>query len=194
VNKKFFDELVLRAIRAYPYCIGDERSAASEALDQASAELSMRQYQAAVDDLGGAGAVEDRLVSFLIGRNARALATDALPKSPHDARRERENWQRMLGYSQAMLDYAQFPIADAGEPLERHEIERVVERIKADLAQPMDQGITVLAGPFDKKGEAWGAEERINPEGWSGSQTPKVARGYDGKWYVIQPPAWETGI
>ena len=59
----------------------------------------------------------------------------------------------------------------------------------------MDKRITILAGPFDTQEEAWiELEEKINPEGWSGEDTPKTAKGRDNKWYVISPYAKKAKI
>lgn len=55
------------------------------------------------------------------------------------------------------------------------------------MKKVMSEGVKILDGPFDTREEAWVAEEKINPEGWSGLYTPKVARGFDDKWYVILP-------
>ena len=64
----------------------------------------------------------------------------------------------------------------------------VVDGEEEQEPQIMVEGVKILEGPFPTRKEAWVAQERINPEGWSGERTPKALQGFDGQWYVAVLP------
>lgn len=53
--------------------------------------------------------------------------------SPIQRQKEREDILMALGYNQAMLHWATFPITGAGDTLTRAEVERTVARLKQKL-------------------------------------------------------------
>jgi hypothetical protein len=65
--------------------------------------------------------------------SAKDLAAIIAGTSPRQLTADREAKLMSLGYNQALLDHAKFPITGAGTTLLREEVERAVARLKLQL-------------------------------------------------------------
>jgi len=133
----FLRELKIRAIEMYEFLLeegegGLVEKSVEQALEQASAELSMQSFQGNLDSLGGGDVVRDILrvdmaefhkerLAWRIGKiqadelthpgNIAKAALEARKKAVTD----RDHMQRSLGYHEAMLRWARFPVSIPGD-------------------------------------------------------------------------------
>lgn len=85
--------------------------------------------------------MDDKEVEFIAWMIGKTPTQDLSPENQarvqkHQAERARKNRKHnlmMVGYNQAMLDHAQFPITGAGEPLTRAEVERAIAQLQQEL-------------------------------------------------------------
>lgn len=155
-TEKFVAELKMRAIGMYEFLEGEEdraRKAAQQAMDQASAELSMQGYAQAIDAVGGKAEVEALLFEDLMAMEQERLSLivgkitrDELEhpgniahyeiKALREGQAEREHLLKLAGYYEGVLRWAEFPIAMWGEQQERREIEARLVAIQDRLGEP----------------------------------------------------------